>query len=360
MALDGKPDTAWSTGQPQQHGTWFMIDLGTICLVNGLKAQSPNGLFPRGFAINVSRDGKSWVEVARQEDNHGDVDVTFPTTRARYVRLDLILPPWAISNATVYAQPLPVWKVTASHNAADAAKAIDGDATTAWSTGVGQVPGMWFQLDMGAPQRVKAIALAAPKNQDPRGYIVSVSLDGQTWQQVASKALNYQPVTVALGLPLIRYVRIETTAKDKYNHPWSISELTVETTAQWQARASHNSEKANLAIDGRPDTFWTTGQAQVPGMWFELDLGEPLRITRVRLENPGKEFPRGLAVTTSTDGRSWTEAGRVERFYGGPVEVAFPEPVPARFIRLEQTSDVVQAGKWNIPWSISEISVFAA
>lgn len=360
LALDGNPDTAWNTGQPQQHGTWFQIDLGTLCLVSGLKAQSPNGLFPRGFAINVSRDGKSWTEIARYEDNHGDVDVTFPATKARYVRLDLILPPWAISNVTVNAQALPVWKVTASHNATDAAKAIDGDPATAWSTGVGQVPGMWFQLDMGVPQRVKAIALAALKNQDPRGYIVSVSLDGQTWQEVAKKALNYQPVTVTLGLPLIRYVRVETTATDRYNHPWSITELTVETTPQWQASASHNSEKAGLAIDGLFDTFWTTGQAQVPGMWFKLDLGEPLKISKVRLEGPEKEFPRGLAVSVSTDGQSWTEAGRVERFYRGPVEVSFPTPMLARFIRLEQTSDVVQAGKWNLPWSISEISVFTA
>jgi hypothetical protein len=75
------------------------------------------------------------------------------------------------------------------------------------------------------------------------------------------------------------------------------------------------------------------------------------------LEGPEKEFPRGLAVKVSPDGATWQEVGRVERFFKAPVTVSC-DPVAARYIRIEQISDAVQAGNWKIPWTINEVQIF--
>ncbi len=291
--------------------------------------------------------------------------MSFAPTAARYIRVELLLPPWAISEIAVQAEPIITRKASASHNAGNAAKALDGDPATAWSTGAGQMPGMWFQLDLGAGQRLTRITMTSPnKEQTPRGYKVSGSTDGQTWRELAAKPLNYNnPVEIVLGterpLPAARYVRIETTAEDKFKNPWSISELTIGTMPSWTARASHASDAAGKGVDGDPATTWSSGAPQAPGMWYELDLGATLKIARVVLEGPEKEFPRGLAIKLSADGSDWQEVGRVERFFKAPVTVNF-RPTDGRYIRIEQISDVIQANGWNIAWAIIEAQVFGA
>ena len=188
-AVDGDPLSAWSTGVAQSQGAWFMLDMGAPYVISGFKAASPQGAFPRGYALNVSLDNKSWTKVAENADNHGDLDVVFTETRARYLRLDLILPPWAIGEISVDIASSRAWTATASHNSADAAKAVDGKAATLWSTGVPQQPGMWFQVDLGSPQRVKRVFLDSSKDEAPRGYKLSISMDkdNQAWREVASR-----------------------------------------------------------------------------------------------------------------------------------------------------------------------------
>jgi hypothetical protein len=358
-AVDGDPLSAWSTGVAQAQGAWFMLDMGAPYVISGFKASSPKGAFPRGYALYVSMDSKNWTKVAESIENSGDLSAVFTETRARYLRLDLILPPWAISDISVDIASSRAWTATASHNGADAAKAVDGKPATRWSTTVPQQPGMWFQVDMGSPQRVKRLFLDSSKDEAPRGYKISISMDNQTWREVASRPLNYSPVDVTLGLPMARYIRIENTAADKFNYPWTINECTIETAAVWIATASHNNDQAGNAVDGLDDSFWTSATPQTNAMWYELDLGETQTIGKVVLENPAKDFPRGLAVKVSADDKTWTEVGRIARFYAGPAALSFT-PVQARYIRFEQTSDVVQVNRWAINWSISEVNLFPA
>jgi hypothetical protein len=201
------------------------------------------------------------------------------------------------------------------------------------------------------------VFLDSSKDEAPRGYKISISMDNQTWREVASRPLNYSPVDATLGLPMARYIRIENTAADKFNYPWIINECTIETAAVWIATASHNNDQAGNAVDGLGDSFWTSGTPQTNAMWYKLDLGETQTIGKVVLENPVKDFPRGLAVKVSTDDKTWTEVGRVVRFYAGPAALSFT-PVQARYVRFEQTSDVVQVNRWAINWSISEVNLF--
>ncbi len=228
-AADGDAETAWLTGGPQADGDWFQVDLGRVQQVGGLKAQSPAGASPSGYVVSVSMNGQSWTEAYREENNRGDIDVTFPVRRARYIKLQVVLRQWGIRALELSSEPDLV--ATASHNPGEAARVLDGDATTAWSTKVGQAPGMWLQIDLGTVQRVRQLVLEGPKGEEARGYRISLSADGQSWSEVAAKALNYLQVNVAVPLLPARFVKIETTAADKYGHPWTVTEARVETAA---------------------------------------------------------------------------------------------------------------------------------
>ena len=123
-----------------------------------------------------------------------------------------------------------------------------------------------------------------------------------------------------------------------------------------RASASHHGEDAELALDGDPRTVWSSGAAQVPEMWMEIDLGSVQAIRQVALQGPEQEFPRGLLVVVSADRRSWQVVARRERLIRAPVTVRFPA-VQARYIGLEQTSSYVRDNRYDLPWSINEVLI---
>jgi hypothetical protein len=64
LAIDGDPATRWHTG-PQRPGAVFTVDLGREQLVAGVSATLGFPLnFPRGYRVELARDGKNFVTVA--------------------------------------------------------------------------------------------------------------------------------------------------------------------------------------------------------------------------------------------------------------------------------------------------------
>jgi hypothetical protein len=122
-------------------------------------------------------------------------------------------------------------------------------------------------------------------------------------------------------------------------------------TARWTAQASHNSQEASLAFDGKPDTAWTSQANQEPGMWFQVDLGQPLVLDRLCAHSPGRGFPAGYQVKLSEDGQAWRLVAEQQTNWGN-IDVAFA-PCKARYVRMEQTA----TPEWPSAWMITEISV---
>ena len=128
---------------------------------------------------------------------------------------------------------------------------------------------------------------------------------------------------------------------------------------------NYNPEETSLAIDGDLTTRWHSAQAQVPGMQVQIDLGKVYSINRVSLalaENR-MDFPRGIALEVSTDGRSWRHvplrfiyANYVLDLLADPRENWFSlyfYPRDARYLR------VIQTGEHKVfYWSINEVRVF--
>lgn len=130
----------------------------------------------------------------------------------------------------------------------------------------------------------------------------------------------------------------------------------------WRARAlgeglPRSSRAAvGLAFDGDLATRWSTDREMQAGDGFEVDLGATRAVSRIELDTTlsRRDFPRGLEVLVSSDGRGWTRLGGVSVLTGddGSVRVTFA-PVAARRIRL-----VNQGSARGLWWSIHELYIY--
>ena len=107
-----------------------------------------------------------------------------------------------------------------------AASAVDADASTRYSTGTGQAPGQYLQVDFGRAIALRQVVFdaGASTGDYPRGYTVTTSADGVDWSTaVASGQGTGQFTTVGLRGAPVRYVRITLTASS--GSWWSVADV---------------------------------------------------------------------------------------------------------------------------------------
>lgn len=126
--------------------------------------------------------------------------------------------------------------------------------------------------------------------------------------------------------------------------------------ADWKLSASHNSGSLKNAIDGNEGSRWDTAATQVPGMWFQVDLGSQRRIQKIILDstNSRGDYPRGYQVLLSSDGKTWSEPAAEGAGKTPVVEIEIPNR-SARFIKIVQTGKVD-----GLFWSIHELYIEAS
>ncbi|WP_159882147.1 fibronectin type III domain-containing protein [Paenibacillus puerhi] len=138
---------------------------------------------------------------------------------------------------SVYATPITfttqaaleraLWAASASHGGGSALLAIDGSASTRWTSGAAQAAGMWFQLDTGPGGKSysKLSLNAAGSNGDyPREFQLSVSEDGVSWSEPIGTFVGTSALVNAIfPAQTARYVRLTLTKNS--GSFWSIHEL---------------------------------------------------------------------------------------------------------------------------------------
>ncbi|HXK18499.1 MAG TPA: discoidin domain-containing protein, partial [Polyangiaceae bacterium] len=123
----------------------------------------------------------------------------------------------------------------------------------------------------------------------------------------------------------------------------------------WTATASDKSSNsdASKAIDGVTNTFWTSGTAQVPKMWFALDLGSQQAFFSIEIDcfQQALDFPSAVDVFLSND-PTFPEAAVLPNYTGSAqMKITFQKAQAARYIKIS----LAQGGDhW---WSIDEIRV---
>jgi glucosylceramidase len=106
-----------------------------------------------------------------------------------------------------------------------AGHAVDDDATTRWSTGTGQTPGQYLQVDLGRTRRLIRFVLdtGASTGDYPRGYTVTTSTDGTHWTTSATGTGTGQLTRVELNGTAARFVR--TTLTSSSGSWWSVADV---------------------------------------------------------------------------------------------------------------------------------------
>ncbi|MFO7775479.1 MAG: discoidin domain-containing protein [Candidatus Hydrogenedentota bacterium] len=115
------------------------------------------------------------------------------------------------------------------------------------------------------------------------------------------------------------------------------------------ADASANSGDVSNALDGNPDTRWTSGSPQDGGEWFLLDLGEPQAIQAIVLNTSGSgnDYPRGYEVHAGNNRDALDEHLVLEGEGDGPITRLELNGTEARFVRITQTGSA-EGNYWSI------------
>jgi hypothetical protein len=141
----------------------------------------------------------------------------------------------------------------------------------------------------------------------------------------------------------------------------------------WKLETSSD-EGARLAVDGDPETSWSSGRPQEKGQFFEIDFGEEVEVARISMGfiYPYSEFPRLLSINgyhsshrwrrLELEEDAWDRARMVERLVADPatatLDLDLVEPHKLEkirlFIRATNLEDALP--EWRIP----EIWVFTS
>ncbi|BDI32030.1 hypothetical protein CCAX7_40810 [Capsulimonas corticalis] len=114
------------------------------------------------------------------------------------------------------------------------------------------------------------------------------------------------------------------------------------------------------ALDGNPESRWTTGRGLQAGDSFTLDMGAAQKVAKMVLDDskfPG-DYPEGYQLEGSTDGKAWSQIAQATpqeteaAVQNGVLTINFT-PTEARYLRVTST------GAHSLWWSVAEISVDA-
>lgn len=162
--------------------------------------------------------------------------------------------------------------------------------------------------------------------------------------------------------PLVEASDVKRIREDSKNRvgPWTLRELVpfdppaLTNKRSWKFTTSHNPGKVYAAVDGNLRSRWDTGAFQKPGMWFGIELPEPMRVLGITLDTRGSnaDYPRGYLVHFSKDGQNWGKPVAQGRGSQPITEIEMVNPDPTKYIRITQTGR--SPSKY---WSIHELSI---
>ena len=191
--------------------------------------------------MQVSADGTTWSTIATATPTSASVTVSFPAQTTRYLRLLQtgtasswwsIADTYVLTAGSVSSQPAALsrtgWAVSSNPVSGDpAANAIDGNASTRWSTGAAMTNGQYYQIDMGAGHAFDQVTMdsGGSAGDYARGYSILTSNDLTSWVTVATGTGTSAVVTSRFPTTTARYVRIVQTGTA--TSWWSLAELNL-------------------------------------------------------------------------------------------------------------------------------------
>ncbi|WP_255658518.1 discoidin domain-containing protein [Actinoplanes sp. L3-i22] len=118
------------------------------------------------------------------------------------------------------------------------------------------------------------------------------------------------------------------------------------------ALASPPGEGAPLAVDGDAATRWSSGAAQAPGQYLQVDLGATRVFRKVAIDSGGNlgDYARAWQLAVSRDGVTWTTAASGTGT--GQLTTVDLRPTRARYLRITSTGS---STSW---WSVADLRLY--
>jgi hypothetical protein len=121
----------------------------------------------------------------------------------------------------------------------------------------------------------------------------------------------------------------------------------------YTASASHNQDNAPKALDGKIESRWTTSALQSPGMRFDVDLTESVKLGGIILDNSRSKLdsPVGYKVYVYSDPANIGNPVAEGKGEEAVLNIRF-DSAEGRYVRIEQTGE-----SGSQFWSIDEFSI---
>jgi len=110
---------------------------------------------------------------------------------------------------------------------------------------------------------------------------------------------------------------------------------------------------ASHAVDDDASTRYSTGAAQAPGQYLQVDLGRPERLVQLVLDTGAStgDYPAGYSVTVSQDGSDWSAPVATGAGSGQLTTIGL-NGRPVRYVRVTLTAS---SGSW---WSVADVRAY--
>lgn len=213
-------------------------------LLHGQKGAIDGLSYPGNIMVGMGENDDAWIAaIASYIRNSFTNEATWVSeedvAKVRAASADR-LEPWE-HEALLSAIPFPLdntaeWKMSASHNAAEAAGAVN---FAGWSSKAPQEADMWFQIGLPEPVWLSEIQFTSnwhrrgrgddappPLLTAPMAYQVQVSMDGLTWSDPIAEGEPEDVVTI-IKFPPTRaaFVRITQTANSDEPRNWYMQKM---------------------------------------------------------------------------------------------------------------------------------------
>lgn len=284
----------------------------------------------------------------------------------------------AISQSTILNRQ--GWNITADSSSSgfNPPNAIDGSLTSYWES-TGDLP-HWIIIDMKKDRVINGISYL-PRQEASGGIIgqhsIELSSDGTNWGDPVAVGSYYNDLKLkktSFVNKLARYIRV--TAKNNANGGQSTSVCDINvyglpdpplSRSAWTVSAdsqevSGANAKAQMAIDGNPNTIWHTqwvGQVKPFPHNFTIDQGSAVTISGLRyLPRPSSTGANGrignFSIEVSANGTSWSEVSSGRWEDSAEEKTAYFDEQAVRFVRLNAFTEAGKRGNWS---SASEINL---
>lgn len=279
----------------------------------------------------------------------------------------------SVITSSIFAQT-PIdrdgWTLSSNRNAASLFSAIDGNASSRWSTNEKQRDGHYFQVDFNRTNTFNQIILdtSGSINDYPRQYEVSISSDGQSFTTIAADSPEASGITeINFSDQSARFVRIDQNGST--NHFWwSIHEINIfasddntpdtgssdfSDSDNWDLSSSSNAAERSYALDGNASTRWDTATKQSNGQFFGIDFNATKTFNQITLDTSGSanDYPRGYQIQVSDNGSDFTTIASGTPSNNAVTQIEFPEQT-SQYLRVVQTGS--DSFFW---WSIHELTI---